>query len=44
LRSRLTRHESYAYLKDVFERLPTHPASRTQEPLPHRWQLGLTIT
>jgi transposase len=26
------------YLRDVLERLPTHPADRLQELLPHRWQ------
>jgi len=31
-------HEPYRYLRDVLERLPTHPASRLQELLPHRWQ------
>ena len=36
--ARLNGHEPYAYLKDVLERLPTHPASRVQELLPHRWQ------
>ena len=25
------------YLKDVLERLPTHPASRIDDLLPHRW-------
>lgn len=28
----------YAYLRDVLERLPTHPASRFGELLSHRWQ------
>jgi IS66 C-terminal element len=27
------------YLKDALERLPTQPASRLEELLPHRWQL-----
>lgn len=27
----------YAYFKDMLERLPTHPASRIDELLPHRW-------
>jgi hypothetical protein len=36
--ARLNGHEPYAYLKDVLERLPTQPASRVQELLPHRWQ------
>jgi len=31
--------EPYAYMRDVLERLPTQPASRIQELLPHRWQL-----
>lgn len=35
--ARLNGHEPYAYLKDVLERLPTQPASRVQELLPHRW-------
>jgi transposase len=31
-------HEPYAYLRDVLERLPTHPASRIDELLPHLWR------
>jgi hypothetical protein len=27
----------YEYFKDVLQRLPTHPASRIDELLPHRW-------
>jgi len=27
-----------AYLKDVLTRLPTQPASRIDELLPHRWK------
>jgi len=42
--ARLNGNEPYAYLKDVLERLPTHPASRIQELLPHRWQPGTAIT
>jgi len=30
--------DSFAYLRDVLERLPTHPAERLAELLPHRWQ------
>ncbi len=30
--------DPYAYLRDVLERLPTQPASRINELLPHRWQ------
>jgi transposase len=36
--ARINGHEPYAYMKDVLERLPTHPASRIDELLPHRWQ------
>lgn len=35
--ARLNGHEPHAYLKDVLERLPMHPASRIAELLPHRW-------
>jgi transposase len=35
--ARINGHEPCAYLKDVVERLPTQPASRIQELLPHRW-------
>ena len=35
--ARLNGHDPYAYLKDVLERLPTHPASRVEDLLPHRW-------
>ncbi len=34
--ARLNGHDPYAYLKDVLERLPTQPASRIAELLPHR--------
>jgi hypothetical protein len=30
--------DPYRYLKDVLERLPTQPASRIDDLLPHRWQ------
>jgi len=36
--ARLNGHDPYAYLRDVLERLPTQPASRIQELLPHCWQ------
>ncbi|MBC5768716.1 IS66 family transposase [Ramlibacter albus] len=36
--ARLNGHEPHAYLKDVMERLPTQPASRITELLPHRWR------
>jgi transposase len=35
--AKLNGHDPYAYLKDVLERLPTQPASRVAELLPHRW-------
>jgi transposase len=36
--ARLNGHDVSAYLKDILERLPTQPASRIGELLPHRWQ------
>jgi transposase len=36
--AKLNRHDPSLYLKDVLERLPTQPASRLEELLPHRWQ------
>lgn len=36
--ARLNGHDPFAYLRDVLERLPTQPASRIAELLPHRWQ------
>jgi hypothetical protein len=35
--ARINGHDPYAYLRDVLERLPTQPASRIDELLPHRW-------
>lgn len=40
--ARLNGHDPYAYLKDVLERLPTHPARRIDDLLPHRWTAPLT--
>ncbi|MET3395811.1 hypothetical protein ABIC33_006488 [Variovorax sp. 1140] len=40
--ARLNGHEPHAYLKDILERLPTQPASRVEELLPHRWQSAAT--
>ena len=37
-------HDTYAYLKDVLERLPTQPASRVEELLPHRWEATFATT
>ena len=36
--------DSFAYLRDVLERLPTHPADRLEELLPHRWLAARTAT
>jgi transposase len=36
--ARLNGLDPYAYLRDVLERLPSHPASRADELLPHRWR------
>jgi len=40
--ARLNGHDPYRYLKDVLERLPTQPASRIGELLPHRWTPATT--
>jgi len=32
-------YDPYRYLENVLERLPTQPAGRIDELLPHRWQL-----
>ena len=32
------RVDTFAYLRDVFERLPTHAVADLEELLPHRWQ------
>jgi hypothetical protein len=34
--AKINGHDPYAYLKDVLQRLPTRPASRFEELLPHR--------
>lgn len=36
--AKLNGHDPWAYLKDVLTRLPTHPNSRIEKLLPHRWQ------
>lgn len=36
--ARINGHEPLAYLTDVVDRLPTHPASRIEELLPYNWQ------
>jgi hypothetical protein len=30
--------DTFAYLRDVLERLPVQPPDRLEEFLPHRWQ------
>jgi hypothetical protein len=35
--AKMNGHDPYAYLKDLLERLPTQPASKVAELLPHRW-------
>ena len=30
--------DAFAYLRDVYERLPSHPVERLEELLPNRWQ------
>ena len=35
--ARMNGHDAYAYLRDVLDRLPTQPAHRIEELLPHRW-------
>jgi transposase len=39
---RLNGHDPYRYLKDVLERLPTQPARRIGELLPHSWTPATT--
>jgi transposase len=36
--AKLNGHDPYSYIKDVLTRLPTQPASRIEELLPHRWE------
>ena len=36
--ARINGHDPYAYIKDVLDRLPTQPASRIAELLPHNWK------
>jgi transposase len=35
--AKLNGHDPWAYLRDVLERLPSHPNGRIEELLPHRW-------
>jgi transposase len=36
--------DSFAYLRDVLRRLPTHPADQLDELLPHRWKAAQAAT
>lgn len=36
--AKLCGHDPHAYLRDVLQRLPEHPARCLDELLPHRWQ------
>ena len=38
--ARLNGLDPYSYIKDVLTRLPTQPAGRIDELLPHCWQPG----
>jgi transposase len=40
--AKLNELDPYVYLADVLERLPTQPASRLEELLPHHWQRAET--
>ena len=40
--ARLNGHDPYRYLKDILERLPTQPARRIGELLPHSWTPATT--
>ncbi len=42
--ARINGHDPYIYLRDILERLPSHPASRIEKLLPHRWQPGSAPT
>ena len=35
--AKINGHDPHAYLKDVLQRLPTQPASRIEDLMPHRW-------
>lgn len=36
--AKLNGHDPHAYMRDVLERLPTQPASRIVDLLPHHWR------
>jgi transposase len=35
--------DTFAYLRDVLQRLPTQPADRLEDLLPHRWQAARLV-
>jgi hypothetical protein len=35
--AKLSQYDPHQYLRDILERIPTHPASGIVELLPHRW-------
>jgi transposase len=41
--AKLNGRDPYCYLKDVLARLPTQPASRIEDLLPHQWQPNVII-
>lgn len=41
--ARLNGLDPWVYLKDVLERLPTHPAHRAADLLPHRWSATASV-
>ncbi|MCE2692603.1 MAG: IS66 family transposase [Rubrivivax sp.] len=41
--ARINGLDPYAYLRDVLERLPTHPANRIDDLLPHRWKAAAAV-
>jgi hypothetical protein len=38
--AKLNGHDPFDYIRDVLKRLPTQPASRVGELLPHAWRQG----
>jgi hypothetical protein len=40
----LSLSQRHLYLKDVLARLPTQPASRLEQLLPHRWQTSSALS
>ena len=42
--AKINGHDPYTYLRDVLERLPTNPASRIDDLVPHRRTLAAAST